>query len=615
MQLTDVLVRHAGLAILASAAVLGCVSPSTADKKLSVKIIHTNDHHSHLDGSTYDLSFNGVRTRLTLGGFSRLVSVINRERNENSVVLNSGELNGTLYFSLFKGEPDFKVFNAVGLDAYALGNHEFDEGDGRLAELVNIANFPILSSNLEPTEASPLYGVRDKIKPYVIKEIQGQKIGIIGILKVEKTRNSSMVSDDVAFTEEIETAGRYAAELEGMGVNKIILVSHVGYFNDILTARQVPGIDVIVGGDTHSLLDSTGGLEEIGLAPKYDNQTGAFPGYNHQGFSDEQLGEYPTVIQGPLGDPVFIVQAWEYAYGLGVLNVDFSAEGKVDAAEGSIILPVEGPFLQKNDEGDFVEVDAAVGAEILRAIEASPVLTEAAVSDTIEDILQPYRDEIEAAKNLPVGTIASTMDSSRIPAPFKSGEIPSGSHAAFVVAQAFRTANPRIDAAIQNAGGVRTKLLEGPFTVGDAIKALPFSNTVVTLDMTGEQIVRVLNQSAFYALNSGSTGAFPYAAGLRYDVTLGADEGEVITGVEVQDGLRWVPIDTGGTYTVATNSFTALGKDNYLEFAAVRDNDPTIFENTYMSYYIPLKEYIEALPNQRLEAVDFGDYCLKSVRE
>ena len=59
-------------------------------------------------------------------------------------------------------------------------------------------------------------------------------------------------------------------------------MSQVGYFNDILMAGQVTGIDVIVGGDTHSLLDSTGGLEEIGLASKYDNQTGAFPGYNHQ---------------------------------------------------------------------------------------------------------------------------------------------------------------------------------------------------------------------------------------------------------------------------------------------------------------------------------------------
>ena len=602
---------------LVSVVILGCTPPKNGDATFSLKVIHTNDHHSHLDGSSYDLSFDGVRTRLTLGGFSRLVSVIERERDTHSIVLNSGELNGTLYFSLFKGEPDVKVFNAVGLDAYALGNHEFDEGDGRLAELIDLASFPVIASNMQPTDASPLYAVRDKIEPYTVKEIQGQKIGIIGILKVEKTKNSSMVSDDVTFTEEIATAGQYVAELEAMGVNKIILVSHVGYFNDILIAKNVPGIDVIVGGDTHSLLDSTGRLEEIGLAPKYGNQTGAFAGYDHLGFDDEPLGSYPTMVTGPNGDPVAIVQAWEYAYGLGVLHVDFRADGTVDGAEGNIILPVDGPFFQKNDAGKFVEVTAEVGREILAAIQASPILTQAEVSDTIEEILQPYRDEIEVTKNLPIGTIAATMDVSRIPTPFNPGEHPSGSHAAFVVAQAFRTTNPRIDVAIQNAGGVRTELLEGPFTVGDAIKTLPFSNTVVTLDMTGEEIVRVLNQAAFYALNSGSTGAFPYAAGLRYDVTLGADEGEVITDVEVQvsDERGWIPITPHFVYTVATNSFTALGKDNYLEFAAVRDADPAAFENTHINYYVPLKEYLEELPNKRLEPIAYWDYCLKSVRE
>ena len=90
------------------------------------------------------------------------------------------------------------------------------------------------------------------------------------------------------------------------------------------------GIHAIVGGDTHSLLDSTGRLEEIDLAPKYGNQTGAFAGYDHRGFDDEPLGSYPTMVTGPNGDPVAIVQAWEYAYGLGVLHVDFRADGTVD---------------------------------------------------------------------------------------------------------------------------------------------------------------------------------------------------------------------------------------------------------------------------------------------
>lgn len=68
-------------------------------------------------------------------------------------------------------------------------------------------------------------------------------------------------------------------------------------------------------------------------------------------------------------------------------------------------------------------------------------------------------------------------------------------------------------------------------------------------------------------------------------------------------------------YTVATNSFTALGKDNYLEFEAVREADPTKFEDTYITYFVPLKEYIEGLPNRTLSPVDEEEYCLKSVTE
>lgn len=586
------------------------------NKAISLRILHTNDHHSHLDGHTYDLVIGGVPTRLQMGGFSRLVSIIERERNANTLVLNSGELNGTLYFSMFKGEPDFKVFNELGLDAYALGNHEFDEGDGRLAELIEMANFPIVSGNAQPEPASALYRVRDQILPYVIKEIEGEPVAIIGILKVEKTKMSSLVSEDVTFTPEIEAASAIVAELEAQGINKIVLLSHVGYYNDIVLAKEVAGIDVIVGGDTHSLLGDAATLAEIGLAPNYAGQTGPFAGSSHAAITEADLGGYPTTVTGPTGEPVHIVTAWSYAYGLGVLDLELSAEGIVQSAEGGIVIPVEEPFLRADDSGNRVEVGEDVKAEIMAAIEASPVLVYESVSPTVEAIIEPYRAEIAATRDLPIGTVAVTMDYARIPTPFAAGETPSGSYAAHVVARAFRETNPRIDVAIQNAGGVRTQLLAGSFTVGSAINALPFSNTVVMLDMTGAEIVRVLNEAAHYALHSGSTGAFPYSAGLRYDVDLAGDEQSVILNVEVQDRAtgRWSPISTTETYTVSTNSFTALGRDNYLTFATVREANAAAFEDTYINYFVPLKEYIEGLPNQTLTALDPAEYCLKSVR-
>ena len=605
------------LVLLVLAAVAAAGFAFAQGDPFTLRVLHTNDHHSHLDGAAFDLTLDGTRTRVTLGGFSRIVRVIEQERTPNAIVLNSGELNGTLYFSVYKGEPDFLVFNELGLDAYALGNHEFDEGDARLAELVELANFPIVSSNALPEPASPLYRVRDQVLPYVIREVEGERVGIIGVLKVEKTKNSSLVSDDVAFTPEIETAARMVAQLEAQGVDKIVLLSHVGYFNDLTIARAVRGIDVIVGGDSHSLLGDAGQLGEIGLAPIVSNQTGPFAGASHGGLQALDLGTYPTVVRGQTGDPVLVVTAWEYAKALGVLDVTFDADGLVTGYDGSIVLPVEGPFAQPNAENQMVEVSPEAEAAILAAIDASPLLRLTSPDEGVEALLEPYREGVEAMKVEPIGTVEVTLDNTRIPEPFAAGETPTGSYAAFVVSQAFRDTNPAIDVAIQNAGGVRTQFLSGAFTVGDAIAALPFSNTIVMLDMSGASIVKVLNQAAHYALNTGSTGAFPYAAGLRYDVDLGGAEDAVILNVEVQDRATgaWSPIDPERVYTVATNSFTALGRDNYLEFATVREANPAGFEDTYINYFLPLKQYIQRLPGGVLPPIDVGEYPLKSVAQ
>ncbi len=601
------------------ATLFGCVDDGGggAPKAVSVKIIHTNDHHSYLDSSSYDLMIDNVATRVDMGGFARLSTIIKKERNDHSIVVNSGELNGTLYFSLFKGEPDFKIFNELKLDGYTLGNHEFDEGDARLAELIGMANFPILSANMSPEPKSPLYAVKDKIKPYVIKEIDGEKIGIFGILKVEKTKNSSLVSDNVTFADEIKTAKKIVAELEAKGVNKIVLVSHVGYYNDILFAQQVPGLDVIVGGDTHSLLGDTAQLAQIGLAPIYANdQTGPFTGYSHDSIAKmDGLGKYPTTVKGPNGDPVYVVTAWSYAYALGVLNVDFDADGKVKKAGGNIIIPVGDKFQRKNAAGTFVQVAEDVKTQIMTAINASPILTVAGLDSTIDALLAPYRVKLEQAKNEVVGSITQTMANTRIPTPFSPGQTPTGSYAGQVVAEAFRKTNPAIDVAIQNVGGVRANLLAGPITMAQVIEVLPFSNTIVMIKMKGSDIVKVLNEGAYYSLHSGSTGAFPAAAGLRYDVFLSGGEYGVIKNVEVQDRKTgtWSAIANDTLYTVATNSFTAQGKDNYLSFKSVRDADPTVFEDTYILYYVPLVNYIKSLPNKQLPALDLTTYSLKSV--
>jgi len=578
-------------------------SPSQDEsyKAVDITILHTNDHHSYLEGQTYDLkidhdeSAEGVEDiRLNLGGFSRIASAISEYRDTNTLVINSGELNGTLYFSLYKGEVDVKVFNYLNLDAYQLGNHEFDEGEARLAELIEMANFPIISGNVHPTADSPLYN--SDIKPYVIKEIDDEKVAILGVLKVEKTRESSLVTNAVEFTDEITSVKAHVADLTEQGVNKIILLSHLGYDFDQVLATQVTGIDIIVGGDTHNALDSTGELAELGV-----NVT----------------GEYPSVVNNPNNEPVYIVQAWEYAKGLGKLNVSFDADGKVTEIGGHLELLVGQPYQVKNESGSWVDASVAKIADISKAISNVSSIREIEEDVAVNEIIQPYKDSLEEYQQVELGTVSQTMPFTRIPTDFSLGQQPSGSYAAQVVADAFLTYLPKADVSIQNAGGVRSEFTSGVFTVADAYTILPFSNTVVTIDMTGAQIIKVLNEGLTYSQGiSASTGSFPYSSHLRYDVILGALEQQGITNVEVKDRItnEWSEIDLNATYSVATNSFTAQGKDGYVTFAEVRENNPDAFEESDVVYVVPLIEYFrDELENNMLSALNNEEYCIKSV--
>ncbi len=551
-------------------------------KAIDITILHTNDHHSYLEGQSFNLNLDydpaiaGAETvRLDLGGFARIANEISSLRDDNTLVLNSGELNGTLYFSLFKGEVDFKVFNEVGLDAYALGNHEFDEGEGRLAELIEMANFPIVCANIHPTSASPLYG--SNIQPYIIKEIEGERVAVLGVLKVEKTVESSLVTDAVQFTNEIETVRETVAELEKQGINKIIVLSHIGYTFDQQLASEVTGIDAIIGGDTHDLLDSTGEMVEMGLAIS---------------------GEYPTIVNNPHGKPVYIAQAWQYARGLGVLELSFDKHGHVTEAEGNIELLVGGPY-QVNQTGSWTEATPAQAAGISLAIESMDTIKEVAPSLAVESIIAPYKAELEVFRLQEIGTVSTFMPYTRIPTGFVAGEVPTGSYAAHVVADAFLKYLPNVDVAIQNSGGVRTAFTDGVFTVADAYTMLPFSNTVVTIDMTGQDIINVLEEAVAYALGSGSTGAFPYASHLRYDIVKSTAFGSRVLNVEIKDRATgiWSNINPGIEYKVATNSFTALGKDGYDTFAAVRAANPDAFVESDVVYVVPLIEYF----NEELE--------------
>lgn len=583
-------------------------SPTPMAQPLELTLLHLNDHHSHLRSETltYDvgeLELSAVadaagspllEVELSYGGFPLLVSLFDEleQSSEHVLKLHAGDaLTGTLYYTLFEGEADALMMNHVCFDAFTIGNHEFDNGDAGLSLFLDDlamggCDTPALAANIVPGSSSPL--AEGYLRPYHIAEVDGQQVGIIGIATAQKTKNSSSPDPDTEFLDEAETAQQYIDTLSTMGINKIVVLSHFGYENDLVLASQLSGVDVIVDGDSHSLL----GDEDL----------------SKLGFS--VVGEYPTRVQDASGNPVCVVQAWEYAHLLGRLDVRFDAAGEVTACDGSPLLPIDQSAITygyKDESGvtstkTLNEADTALVLESLAAIdEVVPVLPDA---DVTQD-LSAYDEQVEELEQTVIGSVAEVLCLERFPGQARStlcnvSEIyEHGSDVGDVVAQAFLAVSPTADLCIQNAGGVRVDIADGDFTIADAYTVLPFSNTLVTLELTGEQVIRVLEDALSNHLDDdGSSGSYPYSAGLRYHVNASAAFGSRITGVEVNTRLEgsFTAIDPTAVYTVVTNSFIASGQDGYDTFGEVYSAG--LYVDLYTEYAQALIDYLESLTLQ-----------------
>src|SRR5690606_29113702 len=255
------------------------------------------------------------------------------------------------------------AMNEVCFDVFELGNHEFDDGDDGLAQFLDWLNegdcgTVTLGANVVPGDDSPLKD--GYIEPYTIVRYGGKAVGVIGIDIATKTKVSSRPFASTQFLDEVQTLQRYVDRLEGMGVDRIIGVTHYQYKNDIALAEAVDGIDVIIGGDSHSLL---GDYERFGLGP---------------------AGPYPTVTEDAGGSTVCIVQAWQYSNVVGHLDVRWDDDGEVTRCGGNPTLLI----------GDTFSVDGADLENVLAAVEATPLIEIVEPDPATQEVIDGFNEAV-----------------------------------------------------------------------------------------------------------------------------------------------------------------------------------------------------------------------------
>ncbi len=506
-------------------------------------IMHTNDVH----GAYAPL--DARRDATTDGGAARQMTVINQIRAEggNSILIDAGDrFTGTLFHQQWRGEDAARIMNLMQYDVITLGNHEFDDGDDTLVSFIDMLEFPVITANVS-------FGANlaEKVLPYTILEVADQQIGVIGLTPPDTGILASPGPEVVFNTDLVAVTQAAVDELTAQGINKIILLSHIGLPADEALAPQISGVDVIVGGHSHTLLSNAYSAAE---------------------------GRYPLVVEDKDGNDVRIVQAGSSLRYMGRLDVQFDAEGAVTSASGDVILLSR--YIAPDAEVQAIIDELRVPITELMAMPVGETETflvgdrsvcraaECNLGNLITDAMRAYSGAQIAITN--GGGIRSNV-------PTDVREVPE-------------------DLALAEPYGV---------TMGDVLTVLPFGNLVSTFELTGADVLVALENGVSQVENGA--GRFPQVSGLRYSWDGSRDVGSRIVSVEVLgENGEYAPLDLAATYSIASNDFMRRGGDGYSVFAenAINAYDGGNPLDIVVADYIRLNAPINPQVEGRITRVD-----------
>jgi 5'-nucleotidase / UDP-sugar diphosphatase len=521
------------LGITGAASAIQTSKAAAAGNTLTFTILHSNDTHDHLEPTPYTgKDAAGKDFNVQYGGVGRIKAVVDslKKTSINPVVLDAGDVfTGTIYGMIYKGLADLAYMEAFGVQAQTIGNHEFDNGPSQLAEYIKNASFPVVSANIDAS-ADPL--LKSLIKPSTILEIAGQKVGIVGVT-TPSTPITSSPGDTVKFLDPLISVQKAVDDLRAQGIAKIILLSHLGYSEDIKLAPLLKGVGVIVGGHSHTPL---GKYEGNGLPASE--------------------GNYPTVLKDGNGKTILITQVWEWGKFYGSLRLSMNGDG----------VPV-------GWKGTVTPVTAAFKADT-----------------RLQATLKAFTVPLDGFRKTVVGSSAVKLNGER-------GDVRKReTNLSNLIADAnlWRTKNLGTTISLQNGGGVRASIQAGPVTQGDILTVQPFGNTLFVLEITGAELKAALENGV--SQWEAGAGRFLQVSGLKYTFDLAQKPGARVTDVQIgtaKDGFK--PLDAAATFKIVTNNFVAGGGDGFDVFKNAKGSrlDTYLPDYSVMSEYVQFLKTVD----------------------
>ncbi len=561
-----------------------------------------------------------------------MASIINGIRDavggENVALLDAGDV----YFAapaisqLLMGESTIDIYNMMGYDVAAFGNHEFDKGQEELAERVAQSEFPWLGANvvLEGTD----WDLPDWAEPYEILEMgsghDAVKVGVLG-LAGEETPEVTLIgtTEGLVFKDLTETILHYYDEVLSQADALVVLVhmgtADSGPYKGLETVAQElidagKPVDLMIGGHQHQALYEPVMIGDTAIvsAGYYGRWLGQVDVIDRQGGQEAVGGQLPAEHGDGCGDhrgdrrldvrrctrtaesparasTAACSRSYEGVPRRLPPTTGRAAAGKLNALVNELVAQAgkkidadAAESLAGDIEGYLTrpQADPDIAARIAYWAEVVAPIVNVEVAKTNIDLARDYNDESV------VGDIVtdSMLWSADL---YDDGEL-----------------NGTVDVAFTNPGGLRADILipDGaslpyPVTWGDTFNVLPFGNTLYMMDLTGAQIQDLLDQSATLYKGILQTSGSSY---YWYNDT-GDDAPSIWGAYGVEIGGE--PLDRDEVYRVVTNDFLAGGQDGWTTFA-----DGTNRWNTYYDMQEGFVEYVKML-----EVIDIGDIPMERI--
>lgn len=446
-------------------------------EEVTIVIVHTNDFHGRL------LPFEDkkISEKDKVGGSAYIAALINNIRKEYSgsvLLLDAGDIaQGTPISNIFKGLSVIDVMNHENYDVGTIGNHEFDWGQKALLQIIKNAKFQFITANIiEKDKNTLLFG----LKPYTIREVQGVKIAIIGVTTTDTpivTKPSNV--DGLEFQDPAAVVNRYYPIVKSKGAKIIIVLSHLGVDADEAIAKKIRGVDLIVGGHSHTVLKD------------------------------------PKIVNN-----IAIVQAGNNGKYIGkfVIKYDKDANKIVSCTTKGELIPVLDSQITPDPE--IAKIVGKYDAQV--APQMNVVVAEAK-----EDLLTPSTGGNPKVDS-PLGNLVCDAMKEK-----------AGSQITFM-----------------NAGGLRSPIYKGAVKVGDVFNLMPFDNSLVTMDLLGVDVLKVLEQG------TTTHGMVQVSSGMKVVYNPKAPAGSRI----IEAALDGKPIDPKAIYRITTIDFVASGGDGFNSF-------------------------------------------------